>query len=276
MAQRFLWTGPAGLRQGAILAAIVAGTWLGSAQTPVKPAAATRQSQPHKMTTPAKTPAAPAASASKSSTTLPGQATPPPPPPPPIPSPQPPFPNIPAAQLAWSVVIDGHPPTPLLPDTDADRLRHAVGASSSFCGIAGIGVRSREDIVIRNPCSVVLYGTVGLLTLTSEALVGQLQAKKLVFVEGNAASSAHRGGAGRPPRSGIGSSIVPTGREQSVASDSKYAANGRRDPFISPVVSHAGRRFGLQHRQKCLEIGAISLRASCIRKRATLRWSATA
>lgn len=47
--------------------------------------------------------------------------------------------------------------------------------------------------------------------------------------------------------------------EQSVAPDSKYAANGRRDPFISPVVSHAGGS-GCNTGKKCLEIGAINLR----------------
>ncbi len=47
--------------------------------------------------------------------------------------------------------------------------------------------------------------------------------------------------------------------EQSVVPDSKYAANGRRDPFISPVVSHAGGS-GCSTGKKCLEIGTISLR----------------
>ena len=42
-------------------------------------------------------------------------------------------------------------------------------------------------------------------------------------------------------------------------STSKYSANGRRDPFISPVVSHAGRS-GCSTGKKCLEIGAINLR----------------
>jgi len=41
--------------------------------------------------------------------------------------------------------------------------------------------------------------------------------------------------------------------------DTKYAANGRRDPFISPVVSHAGGS-GCSTGKKCLEIGAINLR----------------
>lgn len=47
--------------------------------------------------------------------------------------------------------------------------------------------------------------------------------------------------------------------EQSVVPDSKYAANGRRDPFISPVVSHAGGS-GCSTGKKCLEIGSINLR----------------
>jgi hypothetical protein len=83
----------------------------------------------------AQAPAAkPAASAPKPSQTAPAtpapkaaQAVPAtPPPPPPIPSPQPPFPNIPAAQLSWATVVDAAAPAPLLPETDADRLRHAA------------------------------------------------------------------------------------------------------------------------------------------------------
>jgi hypothetical protein len=47
--------------------------------------------------------------------------------------------------------------------------------------------------------------------------------------------------------------------EEPVVPDSKYAANGRRDPFISPVVSHAGGS-GCSTGKKCLEIGEINLR----------------
>jgi len=47
--------------------------------------------------------------------------------------------------------------------------------------------------------------------------------------------------------------------EQNVVPDSKYNANGRRDPFVSPVVSHAGGS-GCSTGKKCLEIGAINLR----------------
>jgi len=44
-----------------------------------------------------------------------------------------------------------------------------------------------------------------------------------------------------------------------VVPDGKYAANGRRDPFISPVVSHTGGS-GCSTGKKCLEIGTINLR----------------
>jgi hypothetical protein len=47
--------------------------------------------------------------------------------------------------------------------------------------------------------------------------------------------------------------------EEPVVPDGKYAANGRRDPFISPVVSHAGGS-GCSTGKKCLEIGEINLR----------------
>lgn len=47
--------------------------------------------------------------------------------------------------------------------------------------------------------------------------------------------------------------------EQQVVPDSKFAANGRRDPFLSPVVSHAGGS-NCSTGKKCLEIGTISLR----------------
>jgi Tfp pilus assembly protein PilP len=47
--------------------------------------------------------------------------------------------------------------------------------------------------------------------------------------------------------------------EQSVVPDAKYAANGRRDPFLSPVVSHTGGS-GCSTGKKCLEIGNINLR----------------
>ena len=50
----------------------------------------------------------------------------------------------------------------------------------------------------------------------------------------------------------------PGGDEPGTA-DQKYNPNGKRDPFLSPVVSHAGGS-GCSTGKKCLEIGTISLR----------------
>jgi hypothetical protein len=48
--------------------------------------------------------------------------------------------------------------------------------------------------------------------------------------------------------------------DASLPLDSKYAANGRRDPFISPVVSHGGTTSSCSSGKKCLEIGTLNLR----------------
>ncbi len=47
--------------------------------------------------------------------------------------------------------------------------------------------------------------------------------------------------------------------EQPVVPNSKYDANGRRDPFLSPVVSHE-EGSGCSTGKKCLEIGVLNLR----------------
>jgi len=49
------------------------------------------------------------------------------------------------------------------------------------------------------------------------------------------------------------------GSDDSGAADKKYNPNGKRDPFLSPVVSHAGGS-SCTTGKKCLEIGTISLR----------------
>jgi hypothetical protein len=67
-----------------------------------------------------------------------------------------------------------------------------------------------------------------------------------------AAVAASNGASG----SGQGEAAVS---EEQVAPTSKNSANGRRDPFISPVVSRLGGS-GCSTGKKCLEIGAINLR----------------
>jgi len=64
--------------------------------------------------------------------------------------------------------------------------------------------------------------------------------------------------AAAPPVVGSGESdIAPS--DHPAPPDSKYSANGRRDPFLSPVVSHEGGS-GCSTGKKCLEIGSINLR----------------
>jgi hypothetical protein len=46
--------------------------------------------------------------------------------------------------------------------------------------------------------------------------------------------------------------------EDPAASEKKYNPNGRRDPFLSPVVNHGGAS-GCSTGKKCLEIGTINL-----------------
>ena len=61
----------------------------------------------------------------------------------------------------------------------------------------------------------------------------------------------------------IVASPAPTAADGSSPDDSKanakYNANGKRDPFISPVVAHVGGP-SCASGKKCLEIGAINLR----------------
>jgi hypothetical protein len=57
---------------------------------------------------------------------------------------------------------------------------------------------------------------------------------------------------------GSGASASENDAEDPAASEKKYNPNGRRDPFLSPVVNRGGGS-GCSTGKKCLEIGAISL-----------------
>jgi hypothetical protein len=60
-------------------------------------------------------------------------------------------------------------------------------------------------------------------------------------------------------RNAAGEQAADQAGEQSVNPDPRTAANGRRDPFISPVVQRSGGS-GCSTGKKCLEIGEISLK----------------
>jgi hypothetical protein len=51
-----------------------------------------------------------------------------------------------------------------------------------------------------------------------------------------------------------------TAGDEDAAAAQKYNANGKRDPFVSPVMAHAVSGSGCTTGKKCLEIGAINLR----------------
>jgi hypothetical protein len=86
-------------------------------------------------------------------------------------------------------------------------------------------------------------GGVVVATVPQPAATPQDNSAAVASVAGNGASGA---GGAEP-------------NEQQVVPDSKYNANGRRDPFISPVVSHSSGS-GCSTGKKCLEIGTINLR----------------
>ena len=85
------------------------------------------------------------------------------------------------------------------------------------------------------------------------------QAKPAVPVPVNIAPSNNPPAASSAAGKGVSGEGESGPNEEPAVPDSKYNANGRRDPFISPVVSHAGGS-GCSTGKKCLEIGAINLR----------------
>ena len=88
------------------------------------------------------------------------------------------------------------------------------------------------------------------------AVMGSAPAKPAAGVPQQSTAPAAAAAGNGASESGEGENAAS---EQQVSPDNKYAANGRRDPFISPVVSHAGGS-GCSTGKKCLEIGAINLR----------------
>jgi len=70
---------------------------------------------------------------------------------------------------------------------------------------------------------------------------------------------SRKGSGASCPGGGQRSEWQQRGKRTVGSPDSKYNANGRRDPFISPVVSHAGGS-GCSTGKKCLEIGNVNLR----------------
>lgn len=62
-----------------------------------------------------------------------------------------------------------------------------------------------------------------------------------------------------PEAAVVANSTPPAVASEDQTGSDKYNANGRRDPFLSPVVSHGGGS-GCSTGKKCLDIGEINLR----------------
>jgi hypothetical protein len=128
--------------------------------------------------------------------------------------------------------------------------KHAAAKSS---GVAVVTPVKASSTHVRSS-SAVTKKTGGTKKIPGVVAKPKAQAKPTAMLPKSnppAGASAARGNA-----SGSGEG-APS--EEQVVPDGKYAANGRRDPFISPVVSHAGGS-GCNTGKKCLEIGAINLR----------------
>jgi type IV pilus assembly protein PilP len=69
--------------------------------------------------------------------------------------------------------------------------------------------------------------------------------------------------AAAPTGAAVASNIAPGTEnpepEDQAGQEKKYNPNGKRDPFLSPVVAHGGGS-GCSTGKKCLEIGEINLR----------------
>jgi hypothetical protein len=128
---------------------------------------------------------------------------------------------------------------------------HAAAKSS---GVAVAPVKSSPSASQTGANSAGAKTTGGEKRLPAVAARHHAQPKPAVVVPKNPAGAATLAG-----NSPAGSGEGENGSEQQVSPESKYNANGRRDPFISPVVSHAGGP-GCSTGKKCLEIGTISLR----------------
>ena len=107
-------------------------------------------------------------------------------------------------------------------------------------------------------------GSVGVKSGGAAKRVGVVAAKHSAHAKATAAAPTPKS---NPPAqaAAVGNGAAGAGEGETETSDakpapdSKYNANGRRDPFLSPVVSHAGGS-GCSTGKKCLEIGTINLR----------------
>jgi hypothetical protein len=140
--------------------------------------------------------------------------------------------------------------------------RHRGGRARSSGTVVGPQVKS--SVSVSSPAA----NSLGTRSLGTRNVVAKRKAPGVVARRhAEAAAIVMTTNSNLPAEPAVAGDSAPEGAEgetaavieEQVAPDSQYRANGRRDPFISPVVSHASGS-GCSTGKKCLEIGAINLR----------------
>jgi len=137
----------------------------------------------------------------------------------------------------------------------------ALGIRQSTPASASAPAKSSRAVTVtqvKSSSSPAVASPAGLKNKGAARRGAGIRARRGAIVAVPKSDSAAGAGVAANGATGSGDGENGAGAEQ-VAPDSKYRANGRRDPFISPVVSHAGGS-GCSTGKKCLEIGAINLR----------------
>lgn len=133
-----------------------------------------------------------------------------------------------------------------------------TGASPFKTGSAAPAPAQAKPASVQKPAPVQTKSTG---TVAVKPATGAKSAK--VAVEPKKAARAPKSGPPAATASTSESSAAGAGEEakneDKDSPDKKWSMAGKRDPFVSPVVSHAGGS-GCSTGKKCLEIGAINLR----------------
>jgi hypothetical protein len=133
---------------------------------------------------------------------------------------------------------------------------NATAASNEALGITSPAAKAKPSAAPAQTKAAPTASTVKKSTPSVKA--SEPSAKKTAVV---AAQPHPADSKANPPASEPAAGSGPAEPAKSVDKQSgKWAMTGKRDPFVSPVVSQGGSGSGCNTGKKCLEIGAINLR----------------
>jgi hypothetical protein len=140
----------------------------------------------------------------------------------------------------------------------------AVAAPAKSSTGSASASKSAEPFKAKKPVSARAEPKLGVKQITAKKPAKPAAAKKTAAAAAAPApakSPEPAASASSSRDAGASSSEEGKGDDDAVkeAQEKKWSMSGKRDPFISPVVSHAGGS-GCSTGKKCLEIGAINLR----------------